>query len=337
MNKIADAAEALKQALADCDPTSLSGSEALELVQTLAGVEKVCGALRARAAARVEESGAYRSMGHRSGAQWLAKIVGTSPRQAASSIETAKAIEGLAATREAFVAGRISEAQALEIAKAAKTDPSAENGLIETAEQADWRSLKDRARRVRLDAEVDREALHQRQHRARQFTHWVDEEGMVSGHFRLPPEVGVPLVNRIDMQTDREYKRAWRHGGREPRAVYAADALVSLLSGQGSGRALRADLVVVVDLDALQRGHTHEGELCQIPGVGPLPVSVARRIAADAFLKAVVIDGCEIKKVPVLRWVYRRKASASYGRRPDRGLTRKRSRRPTSCGGLSFA
>ncbi len=298
MKRIADAVEALRQALADCDPASLSGAEAVELVETLAGVEKMCAATRARAAARVEESGAYRARGHRSGAQWLAKTMGTSPGQASAAIETAKAVEGLAATREAFLAGRISEAQAAEVAKAATVDPSAEDDLLHAAAQADWRSLKDRARRVRLEAEVDREALHERQHRARELHHWIDDDGMVAGRFRLPPEVGVPLLHRIDTQTDREYKRAWQQGGRESRAAYAADALVSLLSGQGSGSALRADLAIVVDLDALRRDHTHDGERCHIPGVGPLPVSVARRIASDAFLKGVLINGCEIKKVP---------------------------------------
>ncbi len=297
MEKVVEAAGALKKALADCVPARLSGSQALELVETLAQVEKVCAATRARAAARVEDRGAYRARGHRSGAEWLAKTLGTSPREANTAIETARAIEGLAATREAFVSGRISEAQAAEVAKAATVDPSSEAGLLEVADQADWRSLKDQVRRVRLSAEVDREALHERQHQARELHHWVDEDGMVAGRFRLPPEVGAPLVNRLDAETDREYKRAWRQGEREARAAYAADALVKLFSGRGTGSTARADLVVVVDLDALRRGHSHDGERSHIRGVGPLPVKVARRIASDAFLKAAVVDGCEIKKI----------------------------------------
>ncbi|MFN2557720.1 MAG: hypothetical protein ABR592_12815 [Nitriliruptorales bacterium] len=296
LQKIADAAGALTQSLAQCDPGDLSGPDALELVETLARMEKVCSATRARAAARVDEAGAYRTRGHRSGTEWLANILGTSPKQAREPIETAKAIEGLEATREAFATGRISESQAAEVGKAATVDPSVEADLLQTAEQDDWRSLKDHVRRVRLNAEVDRDALHERQQRAREFHHWIDDEGMVAARFRLPPEVGAPLVNRIDAQTDREYKEAWQQGGREPRGAYAADALVSLLAGQGSGSP-SADLVVVVDLDALQRGHSHDGDRCHIPGVGPLPVAVARRIAGDAFLKAAVVEGCEIREV----------------------------------------
>ncbi|MDQ4130271.1 MAG: HNH endonuclease [Actinomycetota bacterium] len=294
--EVVEVVERLTQALGDFDPAEVSGSEAVELVEVLARGEKVCAAARARAAARAEDCGAYRARGHHSGAQWLAKTLGTSPREAATSIETARAVASLAATREAFAAGRISEAQAVEVAKAAAVDPSAEAELIATAEQADWRSLKDQVRRVRLNAEVDREALHERQHRSREFHHWIDDD-MVAGRFRLPSEVGVPLVNRIDAQTDREYKRVWRQGGRESRAAYGADALVSLLSGQGAASPPRAELVVVVDLDALRRGQVEDGERCHIPGVGPLPVSLARRIGSDAFLKGVLVDGCEIKKV----------------------------------------
>jgi putative transposase len=42
------------------------------------------------------------------------------------------------------------------------------------------------------------------------------------------------------------------------------------------------------------------------------------------------------KEIPVFRWVHRSGSSASYGRRPDRGLTRKRSRH-LHARGLSFA
>ena len=51
------------------------------------------------------------------------------------------------------------------------------------------------------------------------------------------------------------------------------------------------------DERAYRRGHAHEGEVCHIIGGGPIPVSVAREIAKDAFLKVVLHDGVEIKQV----------------------------------------
>ena len=57
------------------------------------------------------------------------------------------------------------------------------------------------------------------------------------------------------------------------------------------------DLVAVCDLRSYRRGHTHPGEVCHIIGGGPIPVSVVREIAKDAFLKVAFHDGVEIRKV----------------------------------------
>ena len=222
--------------------------------------------------------------------------MGTNRAQAMRSIEVAKKVERLPATKEAFASGELSEVQVEAVASAACIDPSSEHELLETARTADLASLREKARRVRLSA-IDPEELSRRQHTLREFSHHVDDDGMVAGRFRLPPEIGAPIVSRIERETDRVYRTAYQEGRREPRVAYAADALVSLLEGSGKRSATRADLVVVVDLDAYQRGHTHEGERCHIPGVGPVPVSVARRISENAFLKGVVIEGCEITKV----------------------------------------
>ena len=66
-----------------------------------------------------------------------------------------------------------------------------------------------------------------------------------------------------------------------------------------AGRALAARRVedsnhVGVDHDAFTRGHTENGEVCDIPGIGPIPVSVARRLAGDAVLKVIVTDGVDV-------------------------------------------
>ena len=52
-----------------------------------------------------------------------------------------------------------------------------------------------------------------------------------------------------------------------------------------------------VSHDAYARGHTDPGEICEIEGVGPVPVGVAHRLAADCIMKAVVTDGVDITRV----------------------------------------
>ena len=86
-------------------------------------------------------------------------------------------------------------------------------------------------------------------------------------------------------------------GETEDRAAYAADAFARMVTGQGKGRAARADVVFACDYRAYQRGHAHEGEVCHIIGGGPVPVSVVREIAKDAFLKVAFHDGVEIQQV----------------------------------------
>ncbi len=54
---------------------------------------------------------------------------------------------------------------------------------------------------------------------------------------------------------------------------------------------------VRVDHAALVRGRVEGNELCEIPGVGPIPVEVARRLAVDSFLNVLVTDGVDVTTV----------------------------------------
>ena len=121
---------------------------------------------------------------------------------------------------------------------------------------------------------------------------------MVAGRFRLPPEVGVPFVNRLDAETDRVRRGARRDGSGEPREAHAADVFMRMTSGAGKGRSARADVVFVCSLDAFRRGATEGDEVCHVIGAGPVPVSVVRdAVADDAFVKAIVARGPKIDTV----------------------------------------
>ena len=58
-----------------------------------------------------------------------------------------------------------------------------------------------------------------------------------------------------------------------------------------------ATVILRVDLSALRRGETSSGEICEIPGVGPVPVSTARELLTDCFLKLVITDGTDVRTV----------------------------------------
>lgn len=52
-----------------------------------------------------------------------------------------------------------------------------------------------------------------------------------------------------------------------------------------------------VDLDALRRGSLREGELCQIPGVGPVPIETARQLMGDAITELVITNGIDVTTI----------------------------------------
>ena len=57
-----------------------------------------------------------------------------------------------------------------------------------------------------------------------------------------------------------------------------------------------------VDYAALVRGRTVPGEVCEIVGGGPIPVSVAQRMLDDSFLKMLLVDGTDVRaasRIPV--------------------------------------
>jgi hypothetical protein len=263
------------------------------LAEELAQTEKVCATAKVRAAARAADCGAHRGFGDAT--DWLARISGTSGGQARIMLDTAAALEECPQTKQAVDAGQLSLAQGAEITKTAASCPGTEAELVGLAKGSSLGVLKDKARSRRLQA-TDVDELHRRQQAAREIRHWRDDTGMVRGTFALPQVVGVPIVNRLEAETDRIRKAARREGSDEPRGAHAADALVKMLTGKGKGKADRADLVIVYDRTAAATSEENEGT-AHIVGGGPIPPSVAKRQAERAFVKAVIHDGVRIETV----------------------------------------
>ncbi len=290
------AAEELRQALAGFDPKLLSGADCAVVAEALALTENACAAVRALAAARAIETGAHTQRGFSDGIVWLARHAGSTSRAARQAVETVKGADACPMAREALLAGELSLVEAAEIVHTDADVPGSAGELVAVATSSGLRALRDRARDVRLAAEHPEE-LHARQHRARAFRHWRDRQGMICFAGALAPDIGVAVMNRIEVETDRIRRQARREGSTERREAHAADALATLLSGARPGRSVRADMVVVCDVNAFRRRHTHPGEACHIIGGGPVPVDVVRQISQDAFLKIAFHDGVDTFKV----------------------------------------
>jgi hypothetical protein len=289
-------ARELRDELAAFEPELLSGTECAFLVEVLAVTEKACAGARARAAARAADCGAHRDHGFRDPEDWLARTSGSSTPEARNALQTARRLEDCPATKQALLDGELSLHQAAEITRTEAECPGSESDLLGVAKRNGLGTLKDEARK-RRQAAVDPDDLYRRQRRARDVHHFIDDLGMVQVRLGLLPEVGIPFVNRLDAQTDRRRRQAKHEGRDEPRGAHAHDAFAAMIGGQAKGRAKGADCVIVCDLRAYRRGHAHAGEPCHIVGGGRIPVWLAKEMARDAFLKAVIHDGIDIDTV----------------------------------------
>jgi hypothetical protein len=288
------AVQALERVSHDLQPGVLDGHDAARMLEVVARGERLCAAMKARLARRVEETKVWREGGHRSAAHFVAAAAGTTIGAASRAIETARALDELPATDDAFRAGELSEAQAAEIASAAGADPSAETGLLATAGEQSLKGLRDQCRQVRAGAESDDRAWARRLHETRRASSWTDPDGAWRADIRLSPDAGARVESAWAAHTDRIFAEARRAGRREARTAYAADGFVAAIT---EGPCKPTEVRVTVDSAALTRGHTKNGERCEITGVGPVPVTTARALLSDAAVTVLVRDGDDITAV----------------------------------------
>jgi hypothetical protein len=284
----------LEQISEELVPGALAGRRAAQLMQDAARAERLCTSIRSRLARRVEETKVWREGGHRSAAHWVAAATGETVGAAARTLETARALDALPETDAAFRAGELSATQAAEITSAADADPSAERALLAAAAATGVKGLRDRCREVRAGAETDDRAWARRLHVERRAHKWTDPDGAYCFSGRLAPDAGARLDSAWEAHIDRIFRDARRAGRHEPRAAYAADALVALAS---EGPCKPVEVRVTVDSAALARGHTDDGERCGIDRVGLVPVTTARALLDDSSVAVLVRDGDEITAV----------------------------------------
>ncbi len=295
--RVLEASRALRAALRDFDPALVSGPECALVAEELALTEKACSGNRLLAGARAVDCGAHKEAGVADPVSWFARQGGTTGWDARKGLELAQALGTHPATKDALMSGEVSVSQAWEITKIAAELPDAERELLGAARQGDLTKVRNEARELRLGSTPVGD-LHRRQLAARRFRHWRDGLGMVCFEGALPPESGIPLVTRVEREAARRHREAKQTGNPERFQAYAADALIASLAAEANGkRGTHADLVIVCDLYAWRRGHTHDGEPCHVLGGGPIPVEVAKELSQDAFLKVVLHDGVEIHKI----------------------------------------
>jgi hypothetical protein len=281
---VQDAVKSLEKANANLEPELLSAEDARNLLATYARAVKLATYGQTALARKIDD-----------GAE-VARASGVSMGKAKATVETGQALGDAPEVSDAFRDGDISLDQATEIARAEQADPGSAAELLEVAHKETFQVLREKARKVVLEAEQHR-GLAERQHAARRARSHTDELGMIHIDLALEPHVGTPIVNRAEAEAARLYRKAKSEERLEPFERFLADAYAQMLSGAATTQARRPELVVLVSHEVATRGWTdvREGEMCKIPGVGPVAPEVAQEIAQDAFLTGVVFDGHDLR------------------------------------------
>jgi hypothetical protein len=291
---------ALEKWARDVEPRLLDGATAGRLLTHVARMEAMCASVKAALARRIEETDTWQRGGHRSAAHYLAAATGTSVGQASATLETAQQLEQLPDASEAFRTGRLSSAQVREIATAASDAPEFERTLVETALDAPFAKLRDACRRVRA-AGTDELERHRRAHASRSLRSWTDAAGVWHLHGSGSPTDGAKIMARLDAETDRIFAEARKAGARESTEAYRFDALVRVAESSGTDHTpARAHVFVNVDAERLtaESGDATSADgICEIKGIGPVPVATARALMGDALLTILVKKGVDVTTI----------------------------------------
>ena len=251
-------------------------------------------------ARRMEAACTWQRAGYRSAAEQIAAVSGSSVSSARTMLETSKQIEALPATADAMRAGKLSSQKAAAIASAATVAPEAEAGLLAGA-NAPVAVVREACLKAKA---LDRDAAYARIRRERYAREFTDGEGAWNFVARGTLEDGARFRNAHEPIVDELFKAARVEDRKESRDAYAFDAFIELAgratapnTEKATKPAPRFMALLRADIESLRRGKVEGDEICELAGLGPIPVTVARELLGDAVLKLVITKGVDVANV----------------------------------------
>ena len=283
------------------------------------------------------------------GAHVLGQSAGMSRHDAQSQVKTAKAIDSMPTVREAVEGGRMSFANAKQLAdahnktSARAVDSDAE--LLAKAESMQPEQFAKEAKQWAAKRQADGGDTDYRRQRARRRVRiWHADDGMVHLHGEFDSVTGRQIGNRLKKEARRLHdadKKQARAVGGQTRSFQQcmADSLESMTRGAAGGRPY-ADIALVARLDP----ETEELMVATADG-DPLPQAVIDRLAGNASLFGLILSA---KGVPIWKGRNIRVATesqfqalvAKYGGcggcgQPDLDMLQAHHIRPCSRGGTT--
>jgi hypothetical protein len=216
-------------------------------------------------------------------------------------LATSEKVAGLPVVQDALRSGRLSAAQTAIVTDAAEAAPSQQSRLVEEAQRSSLAELKGECLRTKAAADPDREATARRIHAARFVRTFVDGEGAWNLIARGTVADGARIEARLRAGVDHEFTTARAEGRRESLEAYTYDAFHKLMTQSESANSkqptLRNLMLLRVDLQALTRGAVEGDEVCEIAGLGPIPVGTARHLLGESMVKLVITRGIDVVNV----------------------------------------
>jgi len=295
----------LEACFASMEVDCFDAARAARLVSSGERVRRLGDAIRTIGVGQVERTNGWKGQGAKSVAEWLATETDCAHYEAQSVVVLANQLHHLPVTQAALRSGELSGTQAVQVARGAIVAPNTETQLLTLAKHATVRDLRDATNRVVAGA-TDEAERHKQVHKSRYLKWWVGEDGACNLKGRMTVANGALVKAALAAFEDSIFKQARKNAVHERPEAYAADALMALCekstskhSSESGGRSTRPNAVmnIRIDIDALKRGRTENGEICEISGVGPIPVATATEYLGEAFLKLLVMDGTDIRTI----------------------------------------
>jgi hypothetical protein len=292
--------------VAGLDVDGLSGAQARDLASGFAELERFAAAGKLLATGRLVASGvgpgddSFRDVD-----VWLASVSGTTVGAARATTKAATRALDQPVVASAVREGRLSGAQAELVTTAVAADSAAADRLVAFASHAGVKGLRTECDRViaAASSRAQEQATAELIHAERTLRHSV-RGGCGTITMTGPADRTAAVIAALEpfeqaIFTDNRKRTTPQHAD-----ATAFDAMVELAAAARSrgphatreGRPL-ATLHLHVSDDAYRRGYTRPGEICEIEGAGPVPVSTTRRLSSDAIVKALVVKGTDVTRV----------------------------------------
>ena len=241
--------------------------------------------------------------GHRTAAEQLSADAGTSVTAAQRLLDTSKRIAAQPETEQAFRAGELSMPKAELVTGAIEIAPDAAERLLGLAKTAPVAKVREEV--LRTKAAVNADENYQRIRKERSARHYTDADNAWHFHATGTVDDGAAFVKVFEPIVDAFFRQAHTEGRSEPRTAYAFDAFMELArrATEGAGEHKKASSapqllgIVRADHAALVRGQVEGDEVCEIAGLGPIPVPVARELLGESVLKLVLTKGVDVMNV----------------------------------------